>query len=167
MKKSTALLMVLALDLFLAVTVFASDRQGLRVGDVLPSCTLPTLSGHAMTIPDDVKGVVTVIHFWTDSCGSCREVMPALDALYGQYQRKGLQIIAINVGQEKRQVRKFVDKLKISYPVLLDMEKVSAGVYSVIGMPRTYILDRKGIVRYKFVGEVPEEEIRKFLLNLL
>ena len=167
MKKRTTVLTVLALDLFLAATVFATDRAALRVGDPLPSQTLPALVGPVMTIPDDVKGKVTIIHFWTDWCGSCGVVMPALDLLYVHYQQKGLQIISINMGQEKGQVKKFIDKLKISYPVLMDRKKVSVSVYSVIGMPRTYILDRKGIVRYKFVGEVPEEEIRKFVLNLL
>jgi len=165
--KNTAIMIVLALDLLLATAVFAADTPSLRVGDPLPSRTFPSLAGQPMTIPDDVNGKVMVIHFWTDWCGSCNVVMPAYDKLYGLYRQKGLLIVAVNIGQTKKQVKTFVDKIKITYPVLLDEEKESARVYSVIGLPRTYIVDRKGIVRYKLIGEVPEETIQKFLLDLL
>ena len=155
--------------LFVTTSLQAAEnpRLPLRVGDVLPSRAFSAFSGRSMTIPDDVRGKVTVVHFWTDWCGSCREVMPALDAIYGKYQQKGLQIVAINFGQNKEQIKKFIDKARITYPVLMDPEKSSAGIYSITGLPRTYILDRKGIVRYKIIGEVPEEEILKFVLELL
>ena len=167
MKKNAAIMIVLAFELLLTAAVFAADIPPLRVGDPLPSLTFPALASQAMTIPDDVNGKVMVLHFWTDWCGSCGVVMPAYDKLYGLYRQKGLLIVGVNVGQTKKQVKKFVDKTKITYPVLLDEEKRSAQVYSVVGLPRTYIIDRKGIVRYKLIGEVPEETIQKFLLDLL
>lgn len=51
--------------------------------------------------------------------------------------------------------------------MLLDEEKGSQGWYGVIGLPRTYIVDRKGIVRYKLIGEASEETLRKFLADVL
>jgi hypothetical protein len=55
----------------------------------------------------------------------------------------------------------------ISYPVLLDIRKETAAVYTLVGLPRTYILERRGIVRFKLIGSASEETLRKFLMDLL
>ncbi len=160
-------LVVTATLITISVSGSASEIQPLRVGDRLPSRTLPLLAGPSMTIPDDMKGKITVIHFFTDSCGSCREEMPALDRLYGLYQRKGLQVVAVNVGQTRKRVEKFVQETRISYPILLDLQKETSAVYTLVGLPRTYILDRKGVVRCKLIGSASEDALQKFLMDLL
>jgi peroxiredoxin len=151
----------------LSIASWAADRPVLRVGDPFPSRALPGLRGPSMTVPDDLNGKVTVVHFWTDWCGSCREEMPALETLFGRYRGRGLLIVAVNVGQTRTQVKKFIDDLKITYPVLLDTEGKTARDYGVVGLPRTFILDRNGIIRYKILGEADEESIRKLLVGLL
>jgi peroxiredoxin len=92
--------------------------------------------------------------------------MPALDRLFKQYRQKGLQVVAVNVGQSKARVGKFLDSVPVTYPVLLDPEKGSLEWYSVVGLPRTYVLDRKGAVRYKLIGEASEETLRKCLAEV-
>lgn len=167
MVNKICLSVLLSMFLF-AGSGFGADRpQPLRVGDALPSRTLPSFSGPALTIPDQVKGSVAVVHFWTDTCGSCREEMPVLERLYKQYRQKGLQIVAVNVGQQRSTVQKFLESVKVSYPVLLDQDMGSRGWYGVIGLPRTYIVDRKGVVRYKLIGEASEETLRKLLAAVL
>ena len=165
MKRSLVMFVVMIIGIAAAASPAA--ELALRIGDLMPSHTLAALTGPAVTIPDDVRGKVTVVHFWTDSCGSCREEMPALDRLYAQYARKGLTIVAVNVGQSKPEVQKFVDTFRVSYPVLLDAGKESTRRYCVAGVPRTYILDRSGTIRYKILGEATEETLKKMIVSML
>jgi len=110
---------------------------------------------------------VLILHFWTGGCSSCREEMPAMEKLYGKYGRKGLVILAVNVGQRKETVQRLVKDLGVSYPVLLDQDRKMAGSYDVVGVPRTYMIDRKGVIRYKILGSASDEMLKKQILSLL
>jgi peroxiredoxin len=93
--------------------------------------------------------------------------MPALDTLYKKYGRKGLVVLAVNVGQRRKMVNALVRELGISYPVLLDPDKAMAGRYDVVGVPRTYLVDRNGVIRFKILGSTTEEMLKKQVLSLL
>ncbi len=166
-KRGAAVVLAAALALLSAAAAPAADRQSLRVGDPFPSRSLPGLRGPSLTVPDDMNGRVTVVHFWTDWCGTCREEMPALEGLYSRYKGRGLQIVAINVGQTRAQVKKFIDDLKLTYDILLDANGAAAKDCGVIGLPRTFILDRKGIIRYKILGDASEDMLNKLIQNTL
>jgi cytochrome c biogenesis protein CcmG, thiol:disulfide interchange protein DsbE len=167
MRQSTTTALTVALSVFLSIAALAAEKPVIRVGDPFPSRALPGLRGPSMKIPDDLNGKVTIVHFWTDWCGSCREEMPALEALYNRYKGRGFQVVAINVGQTRAQVKKFIDDMKLTYVVLMDGNGDAAKDYGVVGLPRTFILDRNGIIRYKILGEADEESIRKLLVGLL
>ncbi len=139
----------------------------LRIGDILPSITLPSLNGTPITIPEAVKGKVIILHFWQIGCSSCKLEIPAMEVLYKKYQRKGLEILAVNVGQEKESVKSFASDLMVSYPILLDTERKSAAIYGVTDVPRTYIIDRSGVVRYRIFGGATQEMLKKLVLSLL
>jgi cytochrome c biogenesis protein CcmG/thiol:disulfide interchange protein DsbE len=167
MSRVVSAMAMAVLVVVLSIASWAADRPALRVGDPFPSRALPGLRGPSMKIPDDLNGKVTVVHFWTDWCGSCREEMPILEVLYGRYKGRGFEVVAINVGQTKAQVKKFIDEMKLTYAVLMDSNGDAAKEYGVLGLPRTFILDRNGIIRYKILGEAGEESIRKLLVGLL
>ncbi len=155
---------VLVIMLLMAAT---GAEGALRIGNTLPTMTLPALAGAPVRIPESLRGKVVVLHFWAIGCSSCREEMPAMDLLYGTYRKKGLEVLAVNVGQRKEAVRSFASELKISYPILLDEEKKSAGLYEVTGVPRTYVIDRNGVIRYKIIGGATMETLKKLVLSLL
>jgi len=139
----------------------------LRIGASPPRVSAVDMNGNGTRIPDDLRGKVVVLHFWAVGCSSCREEMPALDALYAKYRKKGLVVLAVNVGQRRDQVKKFLDGLAVGYPVLLDPGRSIAKEYEVVGLPRTVILDRSGIIRFKIVGEANGEILQKYITSLL
>ena len=138
-----------------------------RIGDTMPSITLSGVDGVPVRIPEGLKGRVIVLHFWQIGCSSCRLEMPAMDGLYGKYRRRGLEILAINVGQKKETVKAFAAELGVSYPILLDMDGKSAALYGVTDVPRTYVIDRNGVVRYRIIGGATPEMLKKLILSLL
>jgi thiol-disulfide isomerase/thioredoxin len=139
----------------------------LRIGDSMPRIVLDELNGAQIAIPANFHGKVTVIHFWTSGCSSCREEMPALDRIYHKFNKRGLEVIAVNVGQSKAEVKKAVAGLGVSFPVLLDQQKKTIELYEVKGVPRTLILDRNGRISYKIIGNTPTEYLNKYIGSLL
>ncbi len=152
---------------FNASASFAAGGMPLRVGDSPPRIKLNDLNGSVVRIPDDFRGKVVILHFWTGGCSSCAEEMPAMEKLYEKYARKGLVILAVNVGQKKELVKRLVKDAGINYPVLLDPDRRMADNYDVVGVPRTYLVDRKGVIRYKILGSASSETLKKQILSLL
>ncbi len=153
---------------FLAVLAAGSGNAAtLRIGDTLPSITLPGLNGANVRIPESLKGKVTVLHFWQIGCTSCRLEMPAMENLYSRYRRKGLEILAVNIGQRKEVVKSFAADLGVSYPILIDTDGKSASLYGVTDIPRTYVIDRNGMVRYRILGGATPEILKRLILSLL
>lgn len=145
----------------------AGEKPPLKIGDIPPTIDLSDTKGSNVKVPDDLRGKVVILQFWASGCGACGDEMLAMQTLYESYRRKGLVILAINVGQRKDIVKKWLQNVHISYSVLLDTDKVMARKYDVVDMPRTYLVDRKGVVRYKIVGNAPSEAIQKKIVSLL
>jgi cytochrome c biogenesis protein CcmG, thiol:disulfide interchange protein DsbE len=148
-------------------TAFAAGKTPLRIGDLPPRGVLSDLKGRIVRLPDDYRGKVLIIHFWAVGCSSCKVEMSAMESLYASNAGKGLAIVAVNVGQGRDTVEKMVKTLGISYGVLLDSDRSMAQRYDVVGIPRTYLIDRSGIIRYKIVGESSEDFLKKRILSML
>jgi len=110
---AVAALVVLASPLILP----AFARGPLRIGDTPPRVSVADLGGHPIRIPDDLRGKVAILHFWVGGCSSCREEMPAMESLFARYRKRGVVILAVNVGQRKEKVRAFAEGLKVTYPI--------------------------------------------------
>ena len=145
----------------------APARAALRIGGTLPTASLSALQGQAVRVPDGLRGKVVVLHFWSVGCSSCKEEMPAMENIYRDYRKRGLEILAVNVGQRPDEVKRFVGELRTTYPMLLDQNRSAAKLYEVTGVPRTYILDKTGVIRYKIIGGATEELLRKYIQSLL
>jgi len=145
----------------------AADPAGPRVGDRFPSRRISDLEGTNVEVPGDFPGKVLVLYFWKEGCSGCREEMPALEALSRRFAPRGLAVLAVNVGQPRARVRAFVAGLGASPRVLLDPEEKAARGYGVPNVPRTYLIDCEGVLRYRILGEASEESLARLLLALL
>jgi cytochrome c biogenesis protein CcmG, thiol:disulfide interchange protein DsbE len=151
----------------MAAAAWAAGPQTLKIGDAPPRFALQDLDGKTVTVPDDLKGKAVIIHFWADWCQYCVEEMPAIDGLYRQYRDKGLVVYAVNVSQSADVAKAFVKRVKVTYPILLDPDARTAKQYSVLGLPRTFFLDRKGRIKYKLLGEANAETLERLIKNTL
>ena len=157
----------LSVFLFALLAETGSANTALRIGSTLPPVTLSGIDGAAIRIPESLKGKVVILHFWQIGCSSCKLEMPAMDLLYNNYRRKGLEVLAINVGQKKETVKAFAAELGVSYPLLIDPDEKSARLFGVTDVPRTYVIDRSGVVRYRILGGATPEMLKKLVLSLL
>lgn len=117
-----------------------------------PAFTLDRLKDGVGSLKD-YKGKVVLLNFWATWCGPCREEMPAMQRLWERYRAQGFVIVAIAADRGSRKpVASFVDKLALSYPVLLDPEGNVRKRYEVIGLPMSYLIGRDGKISGRLVG---------------
>ena len=157
-----------AILIVMTLVVGMSHAAPLRVGTPPPEISLPVLAGGAVRIPGDTQGKVAIIHFWSTGCSTtCRDEMAAMETLYTAYRSRGLAVVVVNVGQKASEVKEFLKGVNPTYPVALDTDRKAALRYDSVDLPRTFILDKKGLIRYKVIGGASEGTLKKRVLSLL
>ena len=112
-------------------------------------------------------GKVVLLDFWATWCASCQVEMPAFVQWQREYGPRGLQIVGISMDDDPALARRLAAKLRLNYPVTMGNEKLGELYGGVLGLPLTYLIDRKGIVRARFQGETDLKTIEKQLKSLL
>jgi cytochrome c biogenesis protein CcmG/thiol:disulfide interchange protein DsbE len=120
-------------------------------GDKAPDFQLPAINGDKVQL-SDFKGHVVYVDFWATWCPPCRKSFPWMQAMHQRYQDLGLKILAISLDQKTDLIKSFVKAQKADFTVLQDKTGQVAEAYKVKGMPSSYLVDRKGIIRLKHAG---------------
>lgn len=142
--------------------------QEVKDHPVAPDFTLPGADGRKVSLKD-FRGKVVFLNFWATWCESCREEMPSMERLYGEFKGKGLEVVAVNVKEKRQDALAFARQLKLTYPVLLDTEGEVGLLYGAFGLPATYVIDRKGVVLARMWGPADwySPAARKFFRSLV
>lgn len=97
----------------------------------------------------------TLINFWASWCTSCIQEIPELEQL--KKDNPNVRFLAINAGDSKRKIKKFLKKTHFSYEVLMDKDKSYSKSIGVLSLPKTILLDEKGEILYE--SSVPPKKI--------
>lgn len=100
-----------------------------------------------------LKGRVVVVNFWATWCEPCREEMPSLERLKERVKGRPVEVLTVNYGENPVRIRDFLQRQKITLPVLLDPEKEAAAKWRAGGLPITYLVDPQGRVRHYVFGD--------------
>lgn len=148
-------------------TTAPAPPVGTQVGNLAPDFTLKDLNGENVTL-SELRGSPVLINFWATWCYWCLVEMPFLEEVYEEQSKKGLVMLAIDVGESSATVTSFMESNNISLPVLLDVSGVTPGKYNLRGYPTTYFLDKNGVIQGFKIGafldkESLEEYVRKIV----
>ena len=134
---------------------------GVMVGSQRPDFRLGSSTGEIVRA-DDFAGKVLLANFWATWCEPCRREMPLLMDLQTEYGPRGLQVVGIALDDVKK-ASDFAKKYGISYPVLVgagDVMETSTAFGNVDGvLPYSVLVDRRGLIRWQYVGEFPRGDI--------
>jgi thiol-disulfide isomerase/thioredoxin len=142
--------------------------QPLKEGTEIVDFELQDLSGVSRRL-SDFRGKVVFLNFWATWCGPCRFEMPSMEKLYKRLKDEGLEIVAVNLQEDRSSVEQFVDEYGLSFPVLLDTTGRIGATYGARSIPTTYIVDREGLVIAGTIGtrEWDTEDYVRFFEKLL
>jgi cytochrome c biogenesis protein CcmG/thiol:disulfide interchange protein DsbE len=130
--------------------------------------SLFSLDGNKKIELKDFKGSKPlVINFWASWCAPCRQEMPFFEKVWNKYKDKGVIFIGIDVLDEEKNAKEFLNLLGISYVNLKDPSGEVSSTYGVVGLPTTFFIDKEGrIVRKNYGPFLGEEGEKRFLDSL-
>ena len=120
-------------------------------GKNAPDFTLKDISGKDIRL-SSFKGSPVLLNFWATWCPYCRKERAELDSLYKEFRDSGLIIISVATDKSVQTVKRFIEKSPADYIVLTDKDGETASTYNVSGLPTSFLIDRDGKIRNKFVG---------------
>lgn len=129
----------------------------------LQDLTFTDLQGRKVSL-NDYRGKVVLLNFWATWCPPCREEMPMFEKVYQRYKEDGFVILAVNMDENKENLKDYLSKERISFEVLLGNEEVAKKT-GLMGFPTSYLLGKDGKVckvRFGVYREI-EEDIKKII----
>lgn len=139
------------------------------IGSQRPDYTLGSSTGERVSA-SEFDGQVVLVNFWATWCQPCREEMPMLAGLQRELRPEGFQVVGIAL-DDVAEVTEFAEGLGIDYPILVGSTDVMV-VSQLYGnrsgtLPYSVLLDRVGIIRWAYLGELKEKVLREEIARLL
>jgi thiol-disulfide isomerase/thioredoxin len=139
------------------------------IGKPAPDFTLEDLSGKKVSLAS-FKGKAVLVNFWATWCGPCKIETPWLVELRNQYASQGFEILGVSVddldlddkaklGEEKQDIAKFVEKMQMPYPVLINGDSLSHPYGGLDAMPSSFYVDRNGTIVDAQMGISSKDDI--------
>ncbi|MBI89058.1 MAG: redoxin [Candidatus Marinimicrobia bacterium] len=136
------------------------DSKGSSIS--APDFTLADLNGDWISL-NQLKGKVVLLNFWGTWCGPCRKEIPDFIKLSNKYKKEGLEIVGITLTSgPPEKISDFADNWGINYTLLTDIEgnetQMVTALYGrstgkqITGIPTTFLIDREGFIRKRYVG---------------
>ena len=137
-----------------------------HIGSNAPDFTVQD-SDRKITL-SELRGKVVVLNFWATWCAPCVEELPSLVNLQQKMRNKGITVLAVSVDQDESLYRRFVQDHNVNLLTVRDANQKSNNLYGTVKFPETYIIDRNGVMRRKFIGPVDwaTPEVVDFLSKL-
>ncbi len=156
-----ALLLLFLLGLFAVSAAGKPEMDALKEelelspypsGWLPPPFTSHTATGRKVAL-GDYRGRLVLITFWATWCPPCLEEMPAFEQLHRDFGPQGLTVLGVNVREAPERVRRFAEKTKVTFPLIMDPSGRITKDYGVIGLPTAFLIGRDGRPIALAVGE--------------
>jgi len=156
--------LVLAGFLYKGLFLDPRDIGSTMIGKPLPEFALPSLEDPTRTLSSaDFKGKPALVNVWATWCPTCR----AEHAMLNQLASQGVAVYGVNYKDNGDAARKWLNDLGNPYRFNVEDPQGSLGInLGVYGAPETFLIDKDGIIRHKYVGAIDERVWREQLAPL-
>lgn len=146
-----------------------NTSYAVAVDQTAPNCSLATLEGGSPYTLQQFHGKVVYVDFWASWCPPCAKSFPFLNQLEHDFKVRGLRVVAINLDEDLADAKAFLTSHPADFVVALDAHQQCAQAFGVAGMPSSYLIDHKGVVRHVAIGFKSEAtgELRALVEKLL
>lgn len=143
------------MPLICSFSIFAAPVD--LIGNDAPDFALRSLE-HGNIRISEYRGEVVVLNFWSDWCGKCSRLLPALKTLHNNHASDELRVVTVDVDGAVESARQLAADYALDFPVLLDTKQRISREYDLNRLPVTLLLDREGTVRFVQQGAGEEAE---------
>jgi len=160
--------LVALVALALAATAGAAELRA-WTGGPTPPLVLQDLHGRSHSLADDYRGKVVLVNFWATWCEPCLAEMPSIERLRQSLADRPFAVLAVNLGEPLGRIERFLEKVPLGFPTLLDRNTAAAKAWRARVVPASYLVGRDGRIRYVHYGELDwsSEPVRSRVLELL
>jgi thiol-disulfide isomerase/thioredoxin len=152
-------------SIFLIALILLSGFSSAPAPEKIGNFILNDLSGNPVPL-DSYNGKVILLVFFATWCPPCQDELPQLEAIYRKYKAKNFEVVGVNLRESRNSVKVFASENKLSFTILLDEKGEVGSLYKVKYIPRIFIRDRNGEV--KFTSHyLPAAEIEKEINKIL
>lgn len=122
-------------------------------GFLAPGFTLKTPGGESVAL-SDLRGQAVLVNLWATWCPPCRAEMQAIEKIYQEYKGQGFQVLAVNMTYQDDPfaIVPFVEREKLTFPILLDETGEMAAAYELRSLPSSYFIRRDGTIDEVVIG---------------
>jgi cytochrome c biogenesis protein CcmG, thiol:disulfide interchange protein DsbE len=137
-----------------------------RIGSQAPDFTVQD-SQTKVTL-SQFRGQIVVLNFWATWCAPCVEEVPSLVEMQRRMKSKGVTVLAVSVDVDEDAYKSFIKDHNVNLLTVRDPSQKTNQLYGTFKFPETYVIDRQGIMRRKFIGAVDwtDPDITEFLTRL-
>jgi thiol-disulfide isomerase/thioredoxin len=135
---------------------------GTKNREPAPRFHAKTMDGQNFT-NESIKGKVVLFEFWTTWCPYCKGEEAFVDQIATEFKDKGLVVLAVNVGESKKTVKKYLEQHPRSTPIVLMEDTNLAAMYQATAYPIYVLVDRDGFIVETQRGAAGEMALRRFL----
>jgi cytochrome c biogenesis protein CcmG, thiol:disulfide interchange protein DsbE len=152
--------------LALAIAATGCDRGShpQEIGKPAPDFTVTddTSSMHLASY----RGQVVLLNFWGSWCAPCIAELPSLQQFHHQHPE--YPILAVSIDEDESAYRRFLLQRHVDFTTVWDPKETASTLYHTTGWPETFIIDRQGQIRRRFIGATDwnDPEIIRFLKTL-
>lgn len=122
-------------------------------GFLAPDFELKTPAGEVIKL-SNLRGQALLVNLWATWCPPCRAEMQTIEMMYNEYKDQGFTVLAVNMiyQDEPLEIMAFVDKQKLTFPILLDETGEMANAYQLKSLPSSFFINREGIINEVVIG---------------
>jgi cytochrome c biogenesis protein CcmG/thiol:disulfide interchange protein DsbE len=131
-----------------------------------PDFVLQTPDGRTVKL-SDYRDQVVLLNTWATWCPPCRAEMPDLETYYRRHQGDGFVVLAVNNQESPGTVAAFLEEHEFTFPILLDPDGVVVKDYEIRALPTSFIIDRDGMVRGVWSGQLSPALLKELVDPLL
>jgi peroxiredoxin len=152
-----------------AAVIVAAGAAYLGTGSTAaPSSTFVLLDGTTQTTAD-MKGKVTLVNFWATSCTTCVAEMPRIIATHNKHKARGFDTLAVAMSYDPPSyVVNYAETRKLPFKVAIDNTGAVAKAWGDVQLtPTTFVVDKRGQIVKRYVGEPDFAELDRLIDKLL
>lgn len=159
MKKNVFLILFILIALIVTGSILfkknkvSSALKGVEIGMPAPDFELKDLNGKIWRLKD-LNGKIIILNFWASWCNECKEEKKSLQSYFNKNASSDdLIFITVLYKDNSLAVADMAKKAGYTFPILVD-DGVVSSIYGIKGVPETFLIDKRGILRHKIIGPV-------------